>query len=134
VADTGAVVDVVGLETDPCKFLQCVAVLVHGTARGLESQGFGAVLVRDLLKFFCNQVDSLVPGRVDELTVLFDLRRCEPVGAVNMFPAGHSLRTELALVNRASLVGFNPYHFSLVDHEVEPTTNTAIRAGCWYIF
>jgi hypothetical protein len=50
-----------------------------------------------------------------------------------MLPAGHSFGTEFALVDGASLVGFNPYNFSLVDHEVKPTADTAIRAGCGYI-
>jgi len=51
-----------------------------------------------------------------------------------MFPAGHPLRAELAFVDRGSLVGFDAYQLSVADHEVEPTANPAIRAGCGYIF
>ena len=133
VADTGAVVDVVGLEADTCQLLQGVAVLVDGTARGLETEGLGTELVGGLLELLSNQVKGFVPGSVHELAVLLDLRRCQPVGALDMFPAGHSLRTELAFVDRGSLVGFDSYKFSLADNEVQPTAYPAIGTGRGHI-
>ena len=45
VADTGAVVNIVGLEGNAGPLLQGIAVLVNGTARGMETEGLGAAPV-----------------------------------------------------------------------------------------
>ena len=87
VADTGTVVDVVGLEGNTGPLLQGVAVLVDGTARGLETEGLGAELVGGLLELLCDQVNGFVPGGFLELVVLLDQRLCQPVRASGQVPS-----------------------------------------------
>ncbi len=129
VADTRAVVDVVGLEGHPGEFLHDVAFLVRGPARNLEPEGLRPELFVGLLELRGDQVVGLIPGRLLELAVLLDEGRCQPVGALHELPAGGSLGAEFSFVHRAPLQRFHSYELAVVHHEVEPASYTAVRAG-----
>jgi len=133
VTDTCAVVNVVGEECTPCKLLKGITVFVDGTARRLETKRFRPVLFVNLRELLDDQVNGFIPGSIHELAILLDLWCRKPVGALDMFPTGHSLGTELAFIDRGPLVGFYSYQLSVADNKVQSTTNPAIRAGCGYI-
>ena len=130
VADTRAVVDVVGLEGHPREFLHDVALFVRSPARDLEAEGVRPVLVADLRELRGDEIISLVPGSLDELAVLLDEGLCQTVGALDELPAGCSLGAEFALVDRAPLVGFDTHEFAIVHHKVESAPYAAVGAGC----
>ena len=129
VADARAVVDVVGLKGHPREFLQGVALFVRRPARDLEAEGLRPELLVGLLELRGDETERLVPGRLHELAVLLDEGLCQPVGALDEFPAGCSLGAEFSLVDRAPLVGFYPHEFAVVHHKVKAAPYTAVGAG-----
>ena len=129
VADASAVVNVVGLEGDTGPFLQGVAVLIHCTALGVETQRPGAALFVSLCELLRDQVNSFVPRSFLKLVALLDQGFCQPAGLLDCFPAGRPFRAELAFVDRGPLVRFDTNERVPIGHEVKAAANPAVGTG-----
>jgi hypothetical protein len=127
-ADTGAVVDIVGLESHTCPLLHDVAVLIRGAARNLEAKGSRPELVRGLLEFARDKAKGFIPRSFHELVILLDQRLCQPIRAMDRFPAGSALGTKLSFVHRAAFIGLDTHYFPIVDDKIQAAANTTIGA------
>jgi len=133
-ADPGAVVHVVREEPDSGDFLHDVAFLVRRAAGDLEPEGLRPVLIGGLPEFLCHQVEGFIPACLHEFAVLLDEGLREAVRAVHEFVACHALRAELPLVDRAAAIGLYTNQLSIVHHQVQSASDSAIRAGGLHVF
>ena len=129
-AETGAVVDVGGLQDRTGELLHQVVLLVGDTGRCKACHLFALVG----LELRRNQLVGLVPARLDKLPILLDERFGEPVGTVDEFICIGPLGAELAFVDRVALPGCDSDNLLVLDNKVEAAPGSAIRTRSWYIF
>lgn len=134
VADTCAVVNVIGLEGNAGPLLKGIAVLVDRTARSVETKGLGAALLVSFGELFYDQVNGFVPGGLLELVALLDQGLGQPSGLLDRFPAGRTLRAELAFVDRGPLERFDTNELIPSGHEVQAAANPTVGTGRCCIF
>ncbi len=129
-AETGAVVDVGGLEDRTGKLLHQVVLFVGDTGRSKAGTLFTLVL----LEILSDQLVCLVPAGLDKLPILLDERLGQPVRAVDEFMGIGSLGAELAFVDRVALPGLDADNLLVHDNKVEAAPGSAIRTRGWYVF
>ena len=75
VSETGAVIDIIGLQYSPAEFIGQVVFLIADPGRREHPDTVSAVLLLDFTELFRNQVQGFVPGCLTEVSVLF-YQRC----------------------------------------------------------
>ena len=129
VAETGAIVDVVGAENGADKFLEEIVVLVGGLGAGVAGQGIATVGIAQGGEARRDEVQRGVPGSGLELAVALDQRLGETIAA------GHEIVAETAFHAEAAVVGFDGRHpvgtndAVLLDEERHLTAHPAVGAG-----
>ena len=76
---------------------------------------------------------SSQPG-LDELAVLLDKRRYEPVGAADKLIGLVPADTDLSLVDRVAVPGRDPDEPAVFHDKVDTAPVATVGAGAWYIF
>ena len=71
--DSGTVIYIIGTKRTADHLLQHIAVLVRRTGAGETCQCIGTILVLDLCKFRCNEIQCLIPGSTLKLSGLMVL-------------------------------------------------------------
>ena len=127
-AETGAVVDVGGLQDSPGKLLHQVILLVGDPCRSKAGHLFALVG----LELRSNQLVSLIPAGLDKFPILLDERLCQAVRAVNKFSSIVAFRAELAVVNRVAVPWRYADNLLVLDNKVEAAAGPAIRTRGWY--
>jgi hypothetical protein len=129
VAEPGAVVDVPGLHDAAGELHHQVVLFVRDPGRCERGKLVGLVG----LELLCDQVVSLVPGRLDELAVLLDERLRQAVGAVHELVGVGALRADLPLVDRGAAVRCCADNLPVLDDKVKTTACSAVGTRCSYI-
>ncbi len=99
------VIDVVGADHRAAQLLDEIVLLVGTLGRAEEGQRIGPALPHDLGELVSDQVEGFIPGGLDELAVLADQRRREPLGVLDIIPPKASLHAGNAVVGRPAPVG-----------------------------
>jgi hypothetical protein len=124
-----AVVDVRGLDRDTGELRYQVVLLVRDTGRREETDLVGLVA----FQLGGNELDGLVPARLDELAVLLDERLGQPVGRIDELPGIVPLRAEFALVDGVPVPRRYADDLLVLHDKVEAATGPAIGTGRLYI-
>ena len=134
VASAGAVVDVVGPDYRPKKFLHVVGVFVDAAGAADAGQRIGTVELFDLLEFFRHHVQGLVPGCLPKGFAFADQGLGEAFGRVDKVIPETSLDAQPPKVGGAFFHGGYLDHPAILDVQPLLAADTAIGTGGAHFF
>ena len=129
VSEAGTVVDVIGLQDCPGKFLQEIVLFIGVLGRGEHPDTLGIGLIADAAKFLGRKVQGLIPASGSKHAIFSDQGLGQSFGGVDEFMDMPALNAEITPGNRMVATGGRADDATTFFLEVKTAAATAIDAG-----
>ena len=133
-SETGAVIDIIGLEYRPSELIGDVILFIRNSRRGQHSYTVAAIFFLDLAELIRNQIEGFIPTRFSELAVFFYQGSGKPLRRMNKVKTKASLDAKGAVVWNRILNTGDFDHFIVFYVQVHLASHAAITAGGAHLF